>query len=132
MYLLYVLLILMLIGAIGFLAIPYLRGKLNGKGFLIISAMTTIFSFLVYQFSGDKFALKHWFAEGNQHYQLLEKFEALGGVEGAISRIKKILENSPNDAQGWMILGKLYQSKGDTANANVAFKKARQLKLEEA
>jgi cytochrome c-type biogenesis protein CcmH/NrfG len=85
-------------------------------------------SLLLYQFTGDKIALSDWLAEGKQHYKLLEQFEALGGIDGAINKITQRLKANPDDKQGWLILGKLYQAKHNEMAAEVAFAQARELK----
>lgn len=127
MHTLYGLFILMFIGALSLWIIPSLKYHENLKPIFFISLFMLVASFSLYQVTGDKNALAHWFTQGKQHYQLLEKFNQLGGVPGAIARIREKLTEHPNDVQGWFILGKLYLSSEDYSNARLAFAKAHEL-----
>lgn len=127
MFTLYCLIMLMLFTALALIAVPFIKNR-SWKKFLLAATLTSIFALSLYQFSGDKSALHLWFANGKQHYQLMETFEQLGGIDGAIARIESRLENNPTDAQGWFILGKLYLSKQDNTKAKSAFDKAHALK----
>ena len=125
---LYGLLLLMLILALALLSLPFMKHRFeNFKIFFILMLLMTLFTFALYQFSGNKSALYLWLTHGKEHYQLLEKFDQLGGVDGAIARVKNKLNVTPNDAQGWFILGKLYLSKQDDSDALDAFTKAHEL-----
>lgn len=128
MFILYGLLLLMLLIALVIIAVPFVTKKpMRLGGYLIIVLLTFLFAFGFYQFSGNKQALYQWLTVGRQHYKLLETFNKLGGVDGAISRITAKLIQEPNDAEGWFILGKLYLSKEDTIRAEAAFSKAHEL-----
>lgn len=132
MFLLNSLLGLMLSVAVSFLAVPFLKSKTNFyRYYFLITALTICCAVTLYQFSGDKKSLRLWLTEGKKHYQLQETFIKLGGIDGAISRIEKRLESNPRDAQGWLILAKLYQAKQDESNAKIAFAKAQELMNED-
>jgi cytochrome c-type biogenesis protein CcmH/NrfG len=75
----------------------------------------------------DYLAIKLNSRIGQAHYQLLEQFSELGGIEGAIHRIQEKLIANPNDVEGWLLLGKLYLSKQDTKRAEAALQKAHTL-----
>lgn len=45
-----------------------------------------------------------------------------------IQRLQARLQQQPNSAKGWYLLGRLYVSQGQLENANIAFSKANQLK----
>lgn len=124
MLIMYVFLILMLLVALGLLALPFIKNR-SLNGFSLLAIMLIIFSMGLYQVSGNKSLLSWWFSEGKQHYQLLTTFEQLGGVDGAIKKIQHKLTDNPNDAQGWFILGKLYLSKGEEGKAQEAFARAK-------
>lgn len=125
---LYCLLFLMLITALTLVTFPFITTKpFQFKSYLAISSMLAIFSLALYQFSGDKVALIQWAQHGAEHYHLLEKFDQLGGIDGIIAQINERLKQHPNDAQGWYILSRLYQSKHDDLNAATALKRAQEL-----
>lgn len=109
MLMLYGLLTVMLLGALGLLAIPFINNKtLLSKKFYGIVFFTICFSFGLYPLTGNMTAVKNWYEQGQAHYHLLEKLEQIGGVDGVITQIQAKLTHHPNDAQGWLILSKLY------------------------
>lgn len=129
MYLLYGLLVLMLFSGICLLAIPFINtSTLLSKYFLFSALFVTVFSLGIYQFKNNNLALKQWLAHGEQHYQLQEDIQQLGGFEGMIERIKKKLAANPDDATGWFILGKLYLANQDYTHAKQALDKAAKLR----
>lgn len=129
MLLFYCFILILLLTALSFIVIPFIRNKaIFSKSFLIISSFMTIFSLGIYFFLGSELDLKNWLTKGQKHYALLEQVDNLGGIDGMINRIQAKLDNNPNDAQGWSILGKLYLAKNDQENAEKAFKKAKSLK----
>lgn len=134
MFKLYGLFSLMLIGAISLLAIPFIknRQKNSFSYFFIISLLMIVLSSLFYKNSGDQTALNQWLTQDKQHYELLVKFNELGGIDGIIARIQKKLAINPEDAQGWFILGKLYLAKKNNTAAAAAFKKAHALSPQHA
>jgi cytochrome c-type biogenesis protein CcmH/NrfG len=128
MTLLYGLLLFMLVVALAIVAIPFLQqSQLRFRWFILIAICMSASAFFIYALTGNKVALNEWLTHGEQHYQLLEKFNALGGVDGAIVRIKKSLQENPLDAQGWLILAKLYVAKQDHDAALKAIKEARKI-----
>jgi len=129
MFVLYVTLLIMMVASLGIIAVPYVLNKANfGRGFIWVSVLFTLFAMGLYYLSGDKHALSQWITKGKAHYQLVETFNQLGGIEGMIARIKLKLKASPEDAEGWLILGKLYLAKADRLEAKAAFSKAHELK----
>ncbi len=118
MYMMYGLLTLMMVSALGVLAIPFVMGNkiILAKDFFIIALSTTLLAFILYQSSSDHEALAH--------YQLQVQLEQLGGIDGVIARIKMKLQANPHDTQGWLILSKLYLIKHDYNAAKEALSKA--------
>lgn len=128
MLMLYSFLIIMALVAIGIISIPFLKNStLKSKNAILISLFILCFSFIVYQFSGNKSALKKWITQGKQHYQLQNQVIELGGIDAIIENIKQKLKNNPDDAKGWFILGKLYYSQHNYEAAKVVLKKAHEL-----
>ena len=121
---LYLLLMLMLIVALGFLSIPLIKNR----GLLPLLFFVTFLSLGLYSLSTNHSALTLWITQGQRHYQLQEQFNQLGGLEGAISTIQKKLAQDPTDAAGWFILGKLFLASQNKTQALIALKKAYDLK----
>jgi cytochrome c-type biogenesis protein CcmH/NrfG len=122
---LYSLLGLLLVAALVLFLYPFEKYlKLYPQYFTVSCSLLIIISITFYYFLGNKTALHQWLNQGKQHFQLLETFDALGGVEGAITKIKNKLAENPIDAKGWYILAKLYAAKGDHAEAIHAIKQA--------
>src|SRR5580693_2445733 len=99
MYILYSLLFIMIFFALALLAIPFIKNK-SGWVFVAISLFVIVFSFAIYNLSGNKVALAQWFAQGQKHYQLQMEVKELGGLDGIIARVQKKLEIDSQDAQG--------------------------------
>jgi cytochrome c-type biogenesis protein CcmH/NrfG len=127
MNLIYLFLTLMLLAGLSIMAFPFIKNQaLLSKRLSIIGLIMTLFTLNLYFTTGNKSALKQWLAQGANHYQLLVEFDHLGGLDGMIAKVKTKLKNDPHNAQGWIILGKLYHMKRDEANAATAFKQARE------
>jgi cytochrome c-type biogenesis protein CcmH/NrfG len=125
---LYVALTIMLVLSIGIVSIPFIKNK-SIIGFISVSLVFVISACTLYQFSGNKPALQNWFTHGEEHYRLQVQINKMGGIDAIIKRVQAKLEANPNDAQGWMILGKLYLGKQDTKSANAAFQRAKELDI---
>lgn len=126
MIILYSFLILMLVSALCFISLASEQTIFSFR-FLFSSLIITFLSFGIYQFCGNKIALKNWLKGGEKHFQLVQQFDRMGGVEGAIAKIQIRLKENPDDRQGWLILSKLYLAKGDELRAQNALKKAQEL-----
>ncbi len=115
--------------ALVLLAMPFVRSQqaLLAKNYLLIALATVLLSGLIYGLVRDGPGLNAWFSGGREHYQLLEAFNKLGGVDGAIMTLQKHLMEQPKDAKAWNILGKLYLTKQDEVNAKLAFDQAQSL-----
>src|SRR3990167_11245233 len=107
MYLLYSLLILMLSSALALLALPFLINKtLFSRYFLMTALFIILCATGLHYILEDNSALQQWLAHGKQHYYLQEEVDRLGGIDKIISQIKQKLAAHPDDAEGWLILGK--------------------------
>jgi cytochrome c-type biogenesis protein CcmH/NrfG len=125
MSMLYSFLCCLLLIALGIVAIPFAQQKkLFSRYFFMTGLAIMITAGGLYQLSTNHDGLQNWFSGGEAHYQLMEKFNELGGIDGAIKRIEEKLAKNPNDAAGWVLLGKLYISKQDKEHAKEAFEKA--------
>lgn len=120
------LLVLMLLIALCLAAIPFAKSKtVFSKKFFICEFFIILFCVSAYLIFGNYTGLSEWNNRGEEHYNLLDTFDRLGGVDGAIKKIEDELMQNPKDAEGWYILGKLYLSKHEDAKAKAAFENAR-------
>lgn len=100
---------LLLIITASIIALPFVRAKhsLVSKPFLLLlSAFLTTPVILYVNFTNPK-ELLQWLTYGKQHYELALQVQALGGIDGLITRLKKKLEEHPNDQKGLEILRRL-------------------------
>jgi cytochrome c-type biogenesis protein CcmH/NrfG len=124
---LYGLFFLMLVCAIGLLAIPYVKTQtLFSRGFFSAALFTLILAIGLF-FAGNHAGLKEWLTRGKEHYQLQNQMNQLGGFAGIVARIKEKLAQNPDDAKGWLILGKLYLANENYHDAIDALSKAHKL-----
>jgi cytochrome c-type biogenesis protein CcmH/NrfG len=121
MWILYSTLISLLISALCLLLWPFTK---NRRIKIIISLFAGILCFGLYFLIGRPSDLKEWLTQGKQHYALVETYQALGGIDGMIERIKEKLKKNPSDQTGWVILGKLYLAQHNEKAAKEAFKHA--------
>lgn len=127
---LYIAITIMLIISLSIVSIPFINNKqLSFSKFLPISILLCLSALILYEFSGNKLTLQQWLSHGKEHYQLQLEVERLGGIDALIKRVQAKLETNPNDAQGWLILGKLYLGKHDEKSAKAAFQRAKALSL---
>lgn len=125
--------LLLCFGALLLLALPMLffpLRQLKHWLFLFI-ASTTLAVHLAYQHWGgwetwQKIVQNH---QSQKHIQHLLKSSA--GAEKVINNLKERLDDNPNDAQGWYLLGRLYASQEHWVLAEKAYKEAYQLKPED-
>jgi cytochrome c-type biogenesis protein CcmH len=128
MIILYVLLAMMLLAALGLLSLPFIKHRqVFSTTFATLLLLTACAAVELYWHSTDTKALRQWESQGRAHYDLMIKLNQLGGVEGMVKRIKQKLQANPNDAYGWFILGKLYVYEQDFPNAKAALIKAHDL-----
>lgn len=111
MILLYCFIFLLLIVAISLLATACRVDKISWDKFLLSSLFIACISLSLYQFSGNKIGLNYWLTRGKEHYLLMQQFQALGGLDGMIAKVKQRLAENPNDMQGQEILKKLLAAK---------------------
>jgi len=124
---LYILYFIMLVLALGLLALPFFKRKILLTKFFLLSLFFIVFTSGVFLFTGNTHGLSLWLNDGKKHYELLSQVKDLGGIEGLINQIKRKVIENPNDAQGWFILGKLYYSQHDRAEAIDALTRAKEL-----
>lgn len=129
MYLLYFILMILTCCALALLAIPFIKLniKLSSRLYISIALFIIIFSSIMYQFYLLPPGLNEWISNGKKHYELTEQFDHLGGVNGAISKVKLKLTLNPGDKEGWLILHKLYIMNNEPIQADEALRRAQSI-----
>ncbi len=89
-----------------------------------VSCIGFFLCFSLYFAISQPAAVNQWLEKGREHYALLVEYQALGGIDGMISRIKEKLDKNPDDAEGWIVLGKLYLAQHNEKAAKAAFQHA--------
>lgn len=118
----------MLITALAILALPLIKQKqFKSMSYTVVAIFITIFSLVIYYYSGNKAALQEWLTSGKSHYQLQMQVMQLGGIDAIIERIRQRLSKNPDDLKGWILLNKLYLGKHDYTKAGQAMDKVHEL-----
>lgn len=133
MFMLYSVLLAMFLSGLGLLTFPFIihRSAISLRSYIGMVLLILTLSFGLYSVQ-DHQGLKRWLGGGREHYQLVESFYRLGGLEGVIARIEQRLVVDPDDSHGWLILGKLYLASHDCVKAKIALTKANQLQPDNA
>lgn len=119
------LLLLMMVAMMCLNVVPFMTYKaIRTNSFIVFTLLTLLTTMRLHWLSGDKRELNQWLTKGKSHCQRLATANQLGGINGMISRIHPELKANPNDAQGWLILGKLYLAEQNVQAAEVAIQKA--------
>jgi len=104
-------------------------GKIKLTHSIIISiiAMMLIVGIYTYLGNADKIALRDSNQEEALYYVQLLENNKQGSLDDLIKLIQARLVHYPNSAEGWLILSKLYATKGDQESAGQAQEKANTL-----
>ncbi len=101
---LYLLLACLLVICLSAASIPFIRNK---KSFGLVALTISVFVMGIYYINTPFANINAWLQSGASHYALMQEFEDLGGVDGAIKRIEARLAVNPNDETGKALLQKL-------------------------
>jgi cytochrome c-type biogenesis protein CcmH/NrfG len=111
--------------AAGFVAIRPLRLPLKYGGAWVILLLLCV-----------SVLYRHWggFAAWHHHAQLERKqqqaralIKSMGSTDAVIKRLRVRLQDTPDSAQGWYLLGRLYAGQGDWQKARDSYEKAHHL-----
>ncbi len=108
---------------------PFYKQKSGLIPLGLIAVMLFILPLLAYQYWGAR-------SEWNRYQQQLSKQQQVNAVVQSVrgnpqiivNQLKKRLEQQPQSARGWYLLGRLYASQGEWQLAHDAFIKAHRLK----
>lgn len=130
MILFWLLIALMCLLAVGFIAYPLLNNRLDqyGRGakrtLIIIMGLIPLAALVSYLYWGHSQQLAAKYVQQQQANALRQQ---LGSPAQVIARLKQHLQAEPNSAQGWFLLGKLYFSQQQFAEAAEAYAQLNQL-----
>ncbi len=109
------------------IAITFLVIAVPGKITAYLATLLVLFALALYLLFGNVAGLSTWLARGQTHYNLLVAVDRLGGMDAIVKRISVHLTDHPNDAKGWMILGKIWLAEKQYLKAQAAFSRVLQL-----
>ena len=127
--------IIMLIAAIGFVAMPLKASKLSlgtpAKLAVVVVPLTALGLYLVLGSPSDVTAEANLSHDGSEYAQALvskrQPGGSLGTVASLIDGLKARLQDDPEDAEGWLLLARSYQHIGQHADALAAYTRAQAL-----
>ncbi len=107
--------------------IPLLIARLLFSFFFLIIALPTA-AVVAYHYLGGAALIQELIHQQQQAQQVQVKIAELGNSPAAVIKaLNANLQENPNDAQGWYLLGKLYLDQQDYANAVTSLVKANAL-----
>ena len=117
--------------ALAFVLIPC-KGQKEGRNLAIVCFIALpVLAIILYWQLGASSALKDSILYQARSQEIRQEIEELGSSPKAIKAIKSALEQNPNDARGWFLLGKLELSADNEPDAEKAFAKAAKLAIDQ-
>lgn len=96
-----------------------------------LSVLLTFFfvvgSVVGYSFWGGWHALQHYYRNQEKQEQVQRVLKTIKGPQDLIKQLKARVDQNPQSAKGWYLLGRLYSSQGEWKNACEALKTGYQL-----
>lgn len=108
-------------------ALGYRLSKLN-VGIMVLVAISSI---LLYQGWGNSSGLETYYQQQDREKLVKTFLNKYKDSDEVITLFKKRLAENPDDAKGWFLLGRLYFSQRNFAEAKIAFGRAKDLKAED-
>ncbi|MCE3044816.1 tetratricopeptide repeat protein [Legionella sp. 16cNR16C] len=117
------------LGLILLLALLVIAGSLRPfkKTIGLISPLIIILVSLAYWQWGGWFEWQEFVSKERNQQQIKQVLSTIKNTDELIEKLKARLDDSPASARGWYLLGRLYASQSQWAEANKAFQKAYQL-----
>ncbi len=130
MILLWVIIGIMIVIALGFVLVPLIT---QPKKWLTIGMLAVIFPVAMvglYIYWGHSQQLAHYYQDQRETKLVQKTIKKLGSVNAIIAKFKHYQKQHLSDPKAWYLLGKLYASQGQFKQAKQAFAHAHQLKPE--
>jgi cytochrome c-type biogenesis protein CcmH len=94
---------------------------------LVIFPIVMTASIVGYLYWGDYSSWSHYVKAQQKNQLAQEMLKQFKSPEEIIDKLKEKLDESPQSAKGWYLLGKLYLNQQDVKNATIALAKAHHL-----
>jgi cytochrome c-type biogenesis protein CcmH len=123
MILFWSIIVLMLLAALALVIMPLLRNPTKHTVIVVIILIITVpaFSIIFYLKQDTQWLMTE------RNAIAMEKLRAqLGTPQQIIAKLEQHLQQHPDSAEGWYLLGKLYLDQQQMDKAKIAFTKARQ------
>jgi len=107
-----------------------IQWRQHKKDYLSLTAIVLlipIVSLVLYHHWGDASGVSQRVAFLKREQQVRQELATAKSPMQIIAKLKKHLQQDPNSAEGWFLLGRLYSSMGDYKNARAQYAKAKQL-----
>jgi cytochrome c-type biogenesis protein CcmH len=98
---------------------------------IIVCTLLPILSVLLYLKWGASDKLNLWLAEQTKQKLIIKELAKYHNPQQLIVRMEQILQQHPDSARGWYLLGRLYMSQNEFSKAAIAFDKASRLEPEQ-
>lgn len=117
-------LLLLLSVALGLILYPLRQSR---RCWLLLVPLVVAFSAVGYWYWGGWQALRDYQQQQKKQHDAQVLLRAMNGPEGIIKALQTKLQQVPDSAQGWFLLGRLYVSQQQWLKACTAFEKAHRL-----
>tara|TARA_R110000868_G_scaffold144960_5_gene364566 strand:- start:2242 stop:3093 length:852 start_codon:yes stop_codon:yes gene_type:complete len=99
--------------------------------FISLCVLIPIIALVFYFSFGSSSELPTYFHAQQQQQQATQMLKQLKTPQAIIAKMQQAIQQHPNDAKGWYLLGRLYFDSNDMKQAEAAFAKANQLKSDQ-
>lgn len=121
-------LVLITVAASALLIYPLRRNLL--ASLLLLPVLMVLMS-IGYYYWGDFFSWQKHIQQNESRDRAQQMLKSIKNPQELIGKLRAKLDDTPQSAKGWYLLGRLYTSQNDNQNASLAFAKAHQLNSEE-
>lgn len=97
---------------------------------LFLVCFLFVFAFTGYYYWGGFAAWQQSIRQQKSNELAQKMLKSIKNPQELIDKLKAKLDDTPNSAKGWFLLGRLYSNQNDNSNALIAFAKAFQFKPE--
>lgn len=117
----------MTLTALAFLCLPLLKSKSNVKLFIFLIVFLPIAALTGYLMQASHQLVTEKLLADQREGEVKAELAKLGNNENIIKALKQRLQENPDSAEGWYLLGRMYLLTKEYKNAAMAFDKANHL-----
>tara|TARA_Y100000588_G_scaffold392296_2_gene503651 strand:- start:149 stop:826 length:678 start_codon:yes stop_codon:yes gene_type:complete len=115
--------LLLIVGLLGVGLVLY-PFKANLKAIIILVPVCALSLVVGYSKWGSYDKRQTFLANIEKQKRVASALKSVSGTDALISKLKEQVENNPEPAKGWYLLGRLYASQDNWNSANTCFEKA--------